>query len=433
MTARPDTMSLLPGFLALVLLSQGCAINTSPTPSRTFPEPSVSATEIIPPTPTATVTKMATATYTPTPTLTTTPKPPTPTSTQVPVEPTATLDFLATISAKIAEPIFSELYEQINPAVVSITTRDKSGETGQGSGFVFDKDGRIITNHHVITRAQSIEVTFSTGVRERAHVVGIESTADLAVIQVERMPEDVNPAILGDSEQLRVGQRVVAIGNPFGLDGTMTSGIVSGLGRTLQADIGSDASSNIPGFSAPDIIQTDAAINPGNSGGPLINLDGEVIGVNKAIYSESGLNSGVGFAIPSNIVKRIVPSLISDGSFEYPYIGISSMGDLTLTEIEALELPHGMGVYVNQVDPKGPAAEAGLQGGTISTGMGSLLAGGDLIVAIDDMPLRGFADLLSYLVNHAQVGQVVQLNILREGEHIRIDVTLAPRPSEQLP
>ena len=240
------------------------------------------------------------------------------------------------------------------------------------------------------------------------------------------------PVVLADSDQVQVGQRVVAIGNPFGLDGTMTTGIVSGLGRTLQAESDPNVFSKQAGvFSAPDIIQTDAAINPGNSGGPLINLEGEVVGVNKAIYSESGLNSGVGFAIASNTVKRIVPSLILDGSYTYPYLGISSREreNFTLAEIEALQLPPTGGMYVVEVDPGGPAAAAGVQGGTTATGIEGLLAGGDLIIAIDGVPLRGFADLLSYLVNHTQVGKVVRLTILRKGSQIDIDVTLVPRPS----
>lgn len=426
-TARHEKLSLLVALLSITLLSEtACAVNLRATPSLTVPAPTATVT----PSPTAplTATSTATAAFTPTHTLTTTPTEPPPTATKVKVEPSATENLLATLMAKLEEPILTQLYEQINPAVVSITMRNESGNTSHGSGFVFDEEGRVITNHHVVRGSQSIEVTFSNGERVHGQVIGSEITADLAIVQVERLPEGAIPVVLGDSDQVLIGQRVVAIGNPFGLDGTMTSGIVSGLGRTLQSEIEPDSSSNAAIFSAPDIIQTDAAINRGNSGGPLINLDGEVIGVNKAIYSESGSNSGVGFAISSNMVKRIVPSLIADGRYEYPYLGITSVDDITLAEIDALKLPQSMGVYVMHVDSSGPAAAAGLLGGTVPTQIDSLLGGGDLIIAIDEVPMREFADLLSYLVNHAQVGQVVRLTVVRSGEQIQIDVTLAQRP-----
>jgi 2-alkenal reductase len=228
-----------------------------------------------------------------------------------------------------------------------------------------------------------------------------------------------------------VGETVVAIGNPFGLAGTMTVGIVSGLGRTL------DSESVAPGggfFSSGDIIQTDAAINPGNSGGPLLDLRGQVIGVNRAILTEtftvsgSPANSGVGFAIPVNLVRRVVEALIEDGVYEYPYLGITSPGNLDLQTVEDLGLPQVMGAYVTSVTPGSPAEEAGVRGGRRSTDFEAIAPGGDLITFIDGNPVREFGDLLTYLVNHTEVGQVVVLTILREGNEIEIPVTIGARP-----
>ncbi|MDP6793330.1 MAG: PDZ domain-containing protein, partial [Anaerolineales bacterium] len=217
--------------------------------------------------------------------------------------------------------------------------------------------------------------------------------------------------------------------SPFGLQGTLTSGIVSGLGRTLASGSfpGLDGNGG-GGFSTPDVIQTDAAINRGNSGGPLINLDGEVIGMNKAIYSESGLNSGVGFAIAANTVRRLLPDLIEKGEYQHPYLGIRSREALSLDEMETLGLQHQGGVYVVCVDASGPAAAAGLRGGSPPQICEGLEPGGDVIVAIDRRPVQGFADLLSYLVHHTRAGQIVDLTVLREGTHLDFQVTLAPRP-----
>lgn len=327
------------------------------------------------------------------------------------------------------EAVLVELYDRINPAVVAITVHYLSDSIGQGTGFVVDSEGHIVTNHHVVASGGEIEIAFFGGERVRADFLGGDAITDIAVLQPTRLPMGISPVLLADSKLVQVGQRVVAIGSPFGLQGTLTSGIVSGIGRTLSS--GSFPGLDISGagsFSTPDVIQTDAAINPGNSGGPLINLDGEVIGVNKAIYSESGLNSGVGFAIAANTVRRILPDLIEKGEYQHPYLGIRSREAFALDEMEALGLPQQGGVYVVCVDASGPAAAAGLRGGNAPQTCEGLEPGGDVILAIDRRPVRGFADLLSYLVHHTRAGQIVKLTVLREGTELDFHVTLAARP-----
>ncbi|MFQ5406801.1 MAG: S1C family serine protease [Anaerolineales bacterium] len=322
------------------------------------------------------------------------------------------------------DEIYAEIYRRINPAVVSILIHDSFGQpAGQGTGFVIDAAGHIVTNQHVVAEAVSIEVTFPSGDKVWAQLRGTDAAADLAVVQVPSLPPGVAPVVLADSDQVAVGQRVIAIGNPFGFEGTITAGIVSGLGRVLQSEAVAPGGGS---FSAPDVIQTDAAINPGNSGGPLINMDGQVIGVNKAIFSETGVNSGVGFAIASNTVQRIVPSLIANGSYSYPYLGLTSRSDLTLAEIEALGLPSAAGVYVISTVAGGPADQAGLRGGGADAS--GLPTGGDFIVAIDGLRVRDFSEMLSYLVNHTDVGQVVAVTVVRDGEQMDIPVTLGARP-----
>ena len=322
------------------------------------------------------------------------------------------------------QQLYVNLYQKVSLAVVSIRVLDRDGvDQSLGSGFVYDPSGYIVTNNHVVEGAFQLEVNFLDGLKAPAEVVGTEPTADLAVIKVETATELV-ALPLADSDAVAVGQQVVAIGNPFGLSGTMTIGIVSGLDRVLQAG---PATTGGLQFSAPDIIQTDAAINPGNSGGPLLNLAGEVIGINKAIESQTGVNSGIGFAIAANTVKRIVPALIQDGKFVYPYLGISSRDDLTLTQIELLGLSQTTGVYVTEVVAGGPADKAGLIGDQGGRSL-ALKGGGDLITAIEGQPVKIFADVLSYLVNEASVGQTITLTVLRDGQPQEIKVTLGARP-----
>ena len=354
-----------------------------------------------------------------------------PTATPVVLVVTATSGpVVATAPPVILDPaaeqqLYIDLYNRVNPAVVAIRVVDSAGDMALGSGFVIDAEGHIVTNNHVVEGATEIEVDFSSGLKVRGQLLGADPTADLAVIKVDVPADQLTVVLLGDSDQVQVGQRVIAIGNPFGLNGTMTIGIVSGLGRTLESTVSAPGGGS---FSAPDIIQTDAAINPGNSGGPLLNLNGEVIGVNKAIESQTGVNSGIGFSIASNTIKRIAPALISDGKFVYPYLGIGSTDDLTLAEIEALSLSQTTGVYVTVVTAGGPADAAGLRAGDRPTSIEGLSAGGDLIISIDGHSLRTFSDLLSYLVNETSVGQTVTLTILRDGTQQDVAVTLGARP-----
>ncbi len=323
------------------------------------------------------------------------------------------------------------LYQRVSPGVVAIkTVGDLSGSLG--SGFVLDKDGHIVTNYHVVEGSKQVEVDFTSGFKAYGAVVGTDLDSDLAIVKVNAPADELHPLPLADSDALQVGQTVIAIGNPFGLNSTMTLGIISALGRTLDS---LHVTSGGGVFTAGDIIQTDAAINPGNSGGPLFNLNGEVIGVNRAIrtvnstQSGEALNSGIGFAISSNIVRRVSPSLIENGKYDYPYLGVSSLpGELTLHAIEALGLKSQIGAYVVGVVPGGPADQAGIQAGDKATSDPTLLAGGDLIVAIDGRPVKVFDDLLRYLIGHKSPGDSVTLTILRGEETVDIVITLGKRP-----
>jgi S1-C subfamily serine protease len=262
-------------------------------------------------------------------------------------------------------------------------------------------------------------------------VVGTDLDSDLAVVKVTAPAEELHPLPLGNSDALQVGQTVIAIGNPFGLNSSMTTGIVSALGRTLDS---MHQTSGGGVFTAGDIIQTDAAINPGNSGGPLFNLDGEVVGINRAIRTVNSttsgepLNSGIGFAVSSNIVKRVVPVLIEKGKYDYPYLGISSMDELSLPVIEALGLKVFNGAYVSGVVKGGPADKAGVIAGDKPTSMDGIFAGGDLITAIDGRPILTFDDLLRYLINNKSPGDTVVLTVLRGEKTVEITITLDKRP-----
>ena len=321
------------------------------------------------------------------------------------------------------EQLLIDLYQRVNPSVVAILVEDQTGGA-LGTGFIIDTEGHVVTNFHVVEGAQQIEVDFPSGFKTRGQVLGTDADSDLAVIKMDTLPEQLIPVPLGDSDQVQVGQRVVAIGNPFGLSGTMTIGIVSGLGRTLQSVRTTESGA----FSAPDIIQTDAAINRGNSGGPLLNLQGEVIGVNKALESETGFNAGIGFAVASNTVKQVVPYLIKDGKFVYPYLGIRALDELSLSAQERLKLPQASGAYVTSVVPGGPSDQAGVQADSASETAADFNGDGDLIIAIDGRAVRVFSNLLSYLVNHTRPGQEVTLTVLRGGEKVDVKVTLGERP-----
>ncbi|HLF26019.1 MAG TPA: trypsin-like peptidase domain-containing protein [Anaerolineae bacterium] len=340
------------------------------------------------------------------------------------------------IEADAEETLLTNLYERVNPSVVNIDVVGAAAaeltEFGSGSGFVLDAEGHIVTNNHVVEQAEQIYVTFADGHVAEATVVGTDPASDVAVIQVDVEPALLHPVELGDSDQVKVGQRVVAIGNPFGLVGTMTVGIVSGVGRTLPAEASiSDGGQ----FQNPDIIQTDAAINPGNSGGPLLDSHGRVVGVNSAIRTsgENRANSGVGFAVPVNTVKRVAPQLIQTGRVAYPYLGISTDHTqfFTMPELAAaLDLPTTRGVLISEVAGGGPAERAGLRGGDHQeTVRGTpITVGGDIILAIDATPIDNFDHMISHLVAHTRVGQVIKITFMRGDQTLEVNLTVGERP-----
>jgi len=305
--------------------------------------------------------------------------------------------------------------------------------TGQGSGFVYDSQGHIVTNNHVIRDATEITVIFSDGTEADATLVGADSGSDLAVIKVEVDSSMLVPVTIADSDALQIGELVATIGNPYGLDGSMSTGIISGLGRTLPGAAAPGGSR----FNIPNIIQTDAAINPGNSGGPLLNLEGEVIGVNTALQSDpSNFNAapsfaGIGYVVPSNILQRVVPELIENGEIAHPWLGISG-NTLTADVATAMGLePDQRGVLVHLVLEDGPAAKAGLLGNDSETQIDGfdVPIGGDIIVQINDQVVNEFEDLLGYIVTRGDVGQPVSLQLIRDGELINLEATLEARPS----
>jgi len=317
--------------------------------------------------------------------------------------------------------ILTQLYNRSRYSVVLISVRTSSGP-GTGSGFVYDKEGRIITNNHVVEEATSIDVTFLDGSIVEAELVGRDPYSDMAVIQVDLPPERLEPMKLGTSSDLLVGETVVAIGNPFGLANTMTMGIVSAVGRQASA----------PGnYVIVDVIQTDAAINPGNSGGPLLNLRGEVVGMNTWILSDTGQFSGIGFAVPSDTVKREIDSLIETGTYQHPWIGIVGR-EITPDIAEAMGLDRDTrGTLVVELSEGGPAEEAGLRGGDRQVAVdGTVMTiGGDVIIGADGKTMNSFYDLIFYVSRYKRPGDVITMTVIRGREIIDIDLTLGVRPS----
>ena len=315
-----------------------------------------------------------------------------------------------------------EVYVKASPAVVHIRVINQDGSQVSGSGFFFDAEGHAVTNEHVVADARDVTVTIADGSTFGARIVGTDADSDLAVIETEVPKDRVVVAELGDSSALKVGQRAIAIGNPFGLALTETAGIVSAVGRVLPQG---------SGFSMPGMIQTDASINPGNSGGPLLDSKGRVIGVTTLIISGSGSSSGVGFAIPVNTVKRVAPSLIRIGRYAHPWMGIQGY-TITPELMNALKLPVERGTLVAVVTPGGPGEQAGLRGGKDGVSVpgypGPVTAGGDIIVEADGQPILGMEDLISYL-EQTSVGQEISLTVIREGERQTIRLTLGERPS----
>lgn len=354
----------------------------------------------------------------------TTPKPP---LTQTNGNSITTQGEVTLVKPSETELSLPELFKRVENSVVQITARAGDPRFFEderlGSGFVYDANGRIITNNHVVEGTSKISVTFLDGTVYRADIVGADPYTDLAVIRVDAPKAKLVPLPLGDSSKLEVGQQVAAIGNPFGLSGSMTTGIISQLGRLLPLQ-------EVGGFSIPDVIQTDAAINPGNSGGPLLDLRGEVVGVNSAITSATGEFAGVGFAIPSNTVKKIVPVLIRDGTYRHPWLGVSGT-DLVPEIAEALDLKETKGFLVIDVVADSPADKFGIRGGSeqVTLDGRQIRLGGDVIVAIDDTPVRKIDDILVYIQREKSVGDEAILSIIRDDAPMRITVVLGERPS----
>jgi 2-alkenal reductase len=349
------------------------------------------------------------------------------------------------------ESTMESIYSTVNPMVVNImvlapatnssiqnfpgfnnTPNSQTPQYSQalGSGFFWDTNGNIVTNNHVVDGATKIEVTTADGTTVPATIVGQDPYSDLAVIKVSLPASEIHPVSMADSSQVKVGEIAVAIGNPYGFEGSMSVGNISGLGRDLpssQVDQASGAT-----YSIPDIIQTDASINPGNSGGVLVNIEGQVMGVTNAIESNSGSGSGVGFAIPAEIVSKVVPSLISTGTYSHPYLGVSGT-DVTPDIAQAMNLSSDTrGALVEQVTPGGPAANANLQGSNTNVTINGVqgTVGGDIITAIDGQAVHSMSDIIAYLAIHTQVGQTVTLSILRDGKAQNVQVALGTRPSQ---
>ncbi|NLF01484.1 MAG: PDZ domain-containing protein [Anaerolineales bacterium] len=392
--------------LAIVTLGCRLSIGEPPTPTSTAsaPEPTrqVVVATPIPWTPTAPVA---------------------PTATPVPFDPANSLE------AQVVG-----VYDSAGPAVVNITTRalvynpwtGSVPQEGSGSGFLYDTAGHIVTNYHVVENAEELIVTLADGRNFEGKVVGVDPSSDLAVVRIvaDGLPQ---PIPVGDSDALHVGEFVIAIGNPFGQEGTLTLGVISALGRTIESP---------DGRFIGEAIQTDAAINPGNSGGPLLSLHGQVIGVNSQIISPSGTSAGIGFAVPANTVQRVVTALIAEGRYPHPWLGVrtltlSPMWRQALAEA-GVGLPVDAGLLVIEAVAGGPARQAGIQGGDrlVQVGNVRVAVGGDIIVALDDQSVTSFEELTIYLETQTQIGDEVQVTLLRDGEEVRVPVTLTERPEE---
>jgi len=324
----------------------------------------------------------------------------------------------------VSSDFLSQLYQTVSPGVVSInvlvSNADQSGQAA-GSGFVFDESGHIVTNNHVVENANLVVVIFQDGSESKAEIVGTDPYSDLAVIQVDRLPDSATPLPLGDSNSIVTGDWVVAIGNPFGLNSSMSLGIISAIGRTIP--VGNS-------FSIPEAIQTDAAINPGNSGGPLLNMQGQVIGVNAQIASGGAMaNAGVGFSIPANTVRRVIPTLIEVGSFQWPWLGIEGTS-VNLFIAQANNSTVEKGAYIVNVVPGGPADLAGLQGGAdlVNIDGVDIPTGGDIITEANGETIDDYSELLALIASN-EPGATIELTILRNGQQQQVNATLGPRPT----
>ena len=319
------------------------------------------------------------------------------------------------------------VYEKVADGVVNITSTvlqmdfffNPFPTQGSGSGSIIDQKGNILTNHHVVANARSLEVTLADGSKWPAKLVGSDPDNDLAVIRIEAPKEKLKPIAMGDSRTLRIGQKVLAIGNPFGLERTLTTGVVSSLGRTIRSE---------EGTLMEDIIQTDAAINPGNSGGPLLNSDGEIVGINSAIISPSGGSVGIGFAIPVNTAKRVLPELLTKGYVTHPWLG-ATVQDLLPEIAKYLKLKVERGALIALVEKGGPAEKAGLKGGTRAVQIGNLefVVGGDVVVKADQHEVKSSGELIRY-IREKRPGDTLTLRVLRKGHFEEVRVVLGERP-----
>lgn len=335
---------------------------------------------------------------------------------------------VSTVEAAEADLTLPDLFAKTEKSVVQVTSITLTEQSRLGTGFVYDDNGHIITNNHVAAGESQLDVTFVDGTVYRATVLGTDPFTDLAVLYVKDVPkEKLVPLPLADSTKIRVGEQVAAIGNPFGLSSSMTSGIVSGVGRLIPS-----TDSGPLQFFIPDIIQTDAPINPGNSGGPLLNTKGQVIGINTAIRSSTGEFAGIGFAVPSNTISKIAPSLIETGTFKHPWVGISGT-DMTPGLANVLGLDEPRGVLVVEVMDGSPAQKAGLRGGDNPTRVDgrTVALGGDVVLELDGNQVRKLDDILVYLQREKSVGQTMDITILRDGTMQHITITLDARPSLQ--
>ncbi len=339
------------------------------------------------------------------------------------------LGHVSTVEAADTELTLPDLFDKAGKSVVQVSASNNVSEQGKlGSGFIYDDNGHIVTNLHVASGSNQLDVTFPDGTIYRATLIGSDPFTDLAVLYIKDAPKDkLVPLPLADSTKIRVGEQVAAIGNPFGLSSSMTSGIVSGIGRLIP----SQDSGPLP-FFIPDIIQTDAPINPGNSGGPLLDMRNEVVGINTAIRSTTGEFAGIGFAVPSNTIAKIIPSLIKTGKFQHPWVGISG-ADMTPDLAKALKLSEPRGVLVVEVIGGSPAEKAGIRTGNSPTKVDgqTIPLGGDIILELDGHQIRKVDDILVYLQREKSVGDVMDVAILRDGKLQHVSVHLDARPSTQ--
>ena len=322
------------------------------------------------------------------------------------------------------------IYEKVSDGVVNVTSTAVQMDfffnafptQGSGSGSIIDTKGHILTNQHVVANAQKLEVTLGDGSKWPAKLVGSDPDSDLAVIKIDAPKEKLKVIPMGDSKNLKIGQKVLAIGNPFGLQRTLTTGIVSSVGRTIRSDAGT---------LIEDVIQTDAAINPGNSGGPLLNSDGEIIGINSAILSPSGGNVGIGFAVPVNTAKQVVPELLSKGYVTYPWIG-ATIQSLIPEVAKYLKLKIERGAIIAEVVKGGPADKAGLKGGNQKVQVGNMIAvvGGDIVVKVDQHEVKTNDELIHY-IREKKPGDTILLKVYRKGDFVDVKLTLGERPRKK--